>query len=248
MARLFSFPSFWPLCARRKKKALPTDDDALVRAARHSSGLRKICHERKNILFSFFFLSFFLFQGGFSDRDRVDFSNPLELWYIYISLFGKILLVTIDTIVGRNRYSILHPLSTVFIFVDDWSFEDGKNAQKQQPVTKDYKRLFPSPPLWNNLQGIENALSLSFVKSVLHLLHGWNVVPILLLYYVNLQCGCRSQLQRPYDTCDAVHRAHVNYPKKIYDASTRRAVHSRPSKSPDIYPSVINVEIRGKNR
>ena len=58
-----------------KKKALPTDDDALVRAARHSSRLRKICHEQKNILSSFFlpfFLSFFLFQGGFLDRNRLE--------------------------------------------------------------------------------------------------------------------------------------------------------------------------------
>lgn len=85
------------------------------------------------------------------------------------------------------------------------------------------------------------------MKSVLHLLHGWNVVPILLLYYVNLR-SVDADPTRPYDTCDAAHRAHVNYPRKIYDASTRRAVHSRPSKSPDIYPFVINVEIRGKNR
>ena len=60
--------SSWPDCSGfpasgpyAKKKALPTDDDALVRAARHSLRLRKICHEQNNILSSFF-LSFFLFS------------------------------------------------------------------------------------------------------------------------------------------------------------------------------------------
>lgn len=85
------------------------------------------------------------------------------------------------------------------------------------------------------------------MKSVLHLLHGWNVVSIFLLYYVNLRSVDADPTRRPYDTCDAVHRAHVNYPKKIYDASTRRAVYLPSLEIPGrIYPSVINVEIRRK--
>lgn len=84
--------SSWPDCSGfpasgpyAKKKALPTDDDALVRAARHSLRLRKICHEQNNILSSFFLSFFFLFQGGFLDRDRVEPVGVMVYMYIHIA-------------------------------------------------------------------------------------------------------------------------------------------------------------------
>lgn len=141
--------SSWPDCSGfpasgpyAKKKALPTDDDALVRAARHSLRLRKICHEQNNILSSFF-LFFFLFSfSGWIFRSgsggtRWSYGIYVYIYRCSVRFYWLRCIGQLDEIV--TRFYIRYLL--VFIFVDDGSFEDRKNAQKQQPVTKDYKRL-----------------------------------------------------------------------------------------------------------
>lgn len=102
-------------------------------------------------------------------------------------------------------------------------------------------------PSWNNLQGIEILLSplwnlFSFV------IPGSNVSRSRYSFYITLICALDADPTRPYDTCDAVHRAHVNYPGKIYDASWAARILPCLEILGRVYSSVISVEIRKKKK
>lgn len=84
--------SSWPDCSGfpasgpyAKKKALPTDDDALVRAAILYDYVKFVTSKTIFFPLSFFFSFFFLFQGGFLDRDRVEPVGVMVYTYIHIA-------------------------------------------------------------------------------------------------------------------------------------------------------------------